>query len=316
MVQIRGVLRGRVWQSINSGASKKMARTPAEKTAKPGRRKGFAATRRVMALAKGKTAKTSKTVKTKAHGDPMPDFIPAALATLWAAPPTETGWLHEVKFDGYRIQARLDHGEVRLLTRKGLDWTGKFANIAAAVADLPAETALLDGELVVEDENGISTFSALQADLKAGRHDRFVYYAFDLLYLDGTDLRRLPLLERKAALVRLLRHAKQHAGPIRLSEHFDDEGSLVLRQACRMKLEGIVSKRRDAPYISGRSEHLIKVKCANRQECQSGQIMSAAALLKDTPKPSDADIDAAMSGNVCRCGTYQRIRAAIHRAAA
>jgi bifunctional non-homologous end joining protein LigD len=119
---------------------------------------------------------------------------------------------------------------------------------------------------VVEDETGVSSFSALQADLKAGRQYRFVYYAFDLLHLDGADLTRLPLVERKAALARLLAGSKRHQGPIRLSEHLDDEGSLVLREACRVKLEGIVSKRKDAPYVSGRSESWVKAKCANRQE--------------------------------------------------
>jgi bifunctional non-homologous end joining protein LigD len=175
------------------------------------------------------------------------------------------GWRHEVKFDGYRIQARLDHGEVRLLTRKGLDWAGKFAEIATAVAKLPAETALLDGELVVEEASGVSSFSALQGDLKAGRRDRFVYYVFDLLHLDSADLTALPLTQRQAALAGLLRRAKQ-PGAIRLSEPFEDDGTLVLQQACRMKLEGIVSKRADAPYVSGRSESWIKAKCANRQE--------------------------------------------------
>ena len=123
--------------------------------------------------------------------------MPPALATLRAAAPAGAGWRHEVKFDGYRIQARLDHGEVRLLTRKGLDWAAKFAEIAAAVAKLPAETALLDGELVVEEKSGVSSFSALQGDLKAGRRDRFVYYVFDLLHLDGADLTALPLTQRQ-----------------------------------------------------------------------------------------------------------------------
>jgi bifunctional non-homologous end joining protein LigD len=195
----------------------------------------------------------------------MPDFVPPALATLRTAPPAEAGWVHEVKFDGYRIQARLARGDVRLLTRKGLDWTHRFPNIAAAIAELPTEAALLDGELVVEDESGVSTFSALQGDLKAGRLGRFVYYVFDLLHRDGADLARLPLLGRKAALAGLVGRTRRH-GPIRLSEHFADEGALVLLQVCRMKLEGIVSKRKDAPYISGRSDTWIKAKCSNRQE--------------------------------------------------
>ena len=263
--------RKRVWQSNRGGSEK--SKGSAEKIAETVRRQGSAgaqrrmrAPRRATALAKkSKSTKKSKAAKAKSGGSPLPDFVPPALATLRAAAPTDAGWLHEVKFDGYRIQAWLDHGEVRLLTRKGLDWAHRFPTVAAAVARPPAKTALLDGELVVEDEGGISSFSALQADLKAGRHDRFVYYVFDLLHLDGTDLTPLPLSERKAALARLLGRPKQ-SGPIRLSEHFEDEGALVLRQACCMKLEGIVSKRKDAPYISGRSDNWIKAKCSNQQE--------------------------------------------------
>ena len=134
--------------------------------------------------------------------------MPPSLATLRTAAPSGAGWVHEIKFDGYRIQARLDHGEVRLLTRKGLDWTGKFPNVAAAVAKLPAQTALIDGEIVVEDERGVSNFSMLQVALKEGRRDAFVYYVFDLLHLDGRDLRELPLIERKAELERLIDAAK------------------------------------------------------------------------------------------------------------
>ncbi len=280
----------RVWQSNRGETPRKAAKPLAKKTAEPARRKSTAAMprstrtpRRATAAAKGgRSAKNStftkkststkngkatgkKAGKAKSGGDALPDFVPPALATLRAAAPSGAGWLHEVKFDGYRIQARLDHGEVRLLTRKGLDWAHRFPNVAAAVAKLPAATALLDGELIVEDEGGISSFSALQTNLKAGRRDRFVYFVFDLLHLDGTDLTPLPLTERKAALARLLGRTRR-SGPIRLSEHFDDEGSLVLRRACQLKLEGIVSKRSDAPYVSGRSENWIKAKCANQQE--------------------------------------------------
>lgn len=195
----------------------------------------------------------------------LPDFIPPALATLRKEAPDGEEWLHELKFDGYRIEARLDHGEVRLLTRKGLDWAGKFRPIAAAVARLRARTALLDGELVVEDERGVSSFAALQASLKGERGEQLIYYVFDLLFLDGGDLARRPLIERKAALARLLSAGKR-GGAIRLSEHFNEPGPLVLRHACGEKLEGIVSKLRDSPYVGGRSERWIKTKCTNRQE--------------------------------------------------
>jgi bifunctional non-homologous end joining protein LigD len=190
--------------------------------------------------------------------------------------------VHEIKFDGYRIQAhlnrsRLGGGEVRLLTRKGLDWTDKFPNIARAVAGLPATTALIDGELVVEDATGVSSFSALQAALKAGERGRFVYYVFDLLHVDGRDLTGEPLLARKAALEQLMTRAKA-SGPVRYSEHFDTPGAQVLARACEMALEGIVSKRADAPYRPGRSDSFIKSKCANAQEFVVGGFVPSTAM--------------------------------------
>src|ERR1700733_9481856 len=124
----------------------------------------------------------------RSKGARLPDFVPPSLATLHDAPPNDRRWIHEIKFDGYRIEARLDRGKVKLLTRKALDWTHRFDRIAKAVAALPAEAALLRGELVVEDGNGVSSFSMLQTDLKDGRGDRFVYWVFDLLNLDGGDL--------------------------------------------------------------------------------------------------------------------------------
>ncbi len=199
----------------------------------------------------------------------LPDFIPPSLATLHDAAPSGPAWLHEIKFDGYRIEARLDkgldHGKVQLLTRKQLDWTHRFARIADAVAALPAQTALLDGELVVENENGISSFSMLQTDLKGGRGDRFVYWVFDLLHLDGRDLTNEPLVERKAALARLLK-GQSRTGAIRYAGHFDEDGPVIFESACEMNLEGIVSKLRAAPYRSGRSENFVKTKCHNAQE--------------------------------------------------
>ena len=231
---------------------------------------GQAAPKRKSARSPRRAAGTKKSkVKSKAKrasgGAPLPDFIPPSLATLRAKAPSGAGWVHEIKFDGYRIQARLDHGKVRLLTRKGLDWTAKFSNIAAAVATLPADTALIDGEVVVEDARGLSDFSLLQAALKDGERERFRYYVFDLLHLDGEDLSGRPLLERKAALRRLLDAAKS-SGPIRYSEHFEEDGSAVWQQACRMNLEGMVSKRVDAPYRPGRSDTFLKTKCHSAQE--------------------------------------------------
>jgi bifunctional non-homologous end joining protein LigD len=196
---------------------------------------------------------------------PLPDFVPPSLATLHSNAPSGHQWLHEIKFDGYRIEARLDRGKVQLLTRNRQDWTHRFASIAAAIAALPASTALLDGELVVENEKGITSFSLLQTDLKDGRQDRFAYYVFDLLHLDGRDLKNQPLLARKGELERFLRAAGK-SGNIRYAEHFDENGPTILKHACGLELEGIVSKRRDAPYRSGRSENFIKSKCHNAQE--------------------------------------------------
>lgn len=194
----------------------------------------------------------------------LADFVPPALATLAAAPPAGERWLHEIKFDGYRLQARIEAGRVKLVTRSGLDWTKKFGKaVLAALGGLPVGTALIDGELVVETGAGASDFSALQADLAEGRDDRFVFYAFDLLHLDGYDLTRLPLEERKALLEKLLPGTD---GILRYSDHFDEKGALVLRHACRLSLEGVVSKLRDAPYRSGRSKDWIKSKCSARQE--------------------------------------------------
>ena len=119
----------------------------------------------------------------------LPSFIEPALASLVEKPPTGDRWVHEVKFDGYRLLARLDHGRVKLLTRSGLDWTSKFANVKKALEALPVVTAFLDGEVVVETEHGVPDFGALQADLSEGRSDRFSYYLFDLLHLDGKDIR-------------------------------------------------------------------------------------------------------------------------------
>src|SRR5581483_2888175 len=134
----------------------------------------------------------------------LPNFLSPCLATLVDKAPGAGNWFHEIKFDGYRLQARLDHRKVKLFTRKGLDWTEKFPDLATAISKLPAETALIDGELVSEDEQGISRFSLLQQDLKTGRHDRMVFYAFDLMHLDGLDLTGSPLSERKATLARLI----------------------------------------------------------------------------------------------------------------
>ena len=200
----------------------------------------------------------------KAKKGPFPSFVEPTLATLVDEPASGKRFVHEIKFDGYRLQARIDGARVRLLTRSGLDWASKFGNsLIEAFKALPLGKALIDGELVVENENGASDFSALQADLSEGRQDRFVFYAFDLIYLDGYDIRAAPLLERKRALASLF--AVEHRN-LRLSEHFEQGGKVILDHVCRLGLEGIVSKLRDAPYRSGRSRDWLKAKCSSRQE--------------------------------------------------
>ncbi|PDT52785.1 MULTISPECIES: DNA ligase D [Sinorhizobium] len=195
---------------------------------------------------------------------PLPDFVEPSLATLVASAPAGERWLHEIKFDGYRLQARIEAGRTKLLTRGGLDWTKRFGKaLVSALQALPVGTALIDGEVVVETGSGASDFSGLQADLSEGRSDRFRFYVFDLLYLDGYDLRALPLVKRKELLGQLI---SEGDGLIRFSSHFEEEGSLVLRHACRLSLEGIVSKQRDAPYRAGRNKSWVKSKCSARQE--------------------------------------------------
>jgi bifunctional non-homologous end joining protein LigD len=250
-------------QKIRQLAARPAARPRAK--AKPGA--SGAASKRGQKTRRGETTKSGK---------PLPEFVPLSLATLYDKAPSGPDWIHEIKFDGYRLEARLDHGKVRLLTRKQQDWTHRFKTVAAAVAALPAETALLDGEVIVEDEHGISNFSLLQNDLKDGR-DRFVYHVFDLLYLDGSDLTAEPLLQRKAALARLLAAAGK-AGSIRYTDHFEEGGPLILKKACEMGLEGLISKRRNAPYRSGRTDNFVKTKCHGRQEFIVAGYTPAASL--------------------------------------
>ena len=194
----------------------------------------------------------------------LPRFVTPCLATLVERVPDGKRWEHELKFDGYRIQARLDRGKVKLMTRKGLDWTDKFPSVAQSVAKLKAKTALIDGEVVVEDSKGISRFSLLQQDLTAHRHGRMVLYAFDLMHLNGANLKQQPLAARKAALAKLIRRG--HGRHLRLSRSLARPGPALLKQACKMGLEGIMSKLSDQPYHSGRGRDWVKSKCSDRQE--------------------------------------------------
>ena len=191
--------------------------------------------------------------------------MPPELATLAAHAPAGPEWLHEIKYDGYRVQLRLQDGAVSLLTRNGHDWTDRFAGVPQAARSLQAETAVIDGEMVVLDERGVSSFARLKAALGDRVADRLVFYAFDLLHLDGQDLRPLPLLERKRQLELLLAPLPpDHL--IRFSEHLIGNGPEIHRNACRLGVEGIIAKRVMAPYRSGRQGDWLKVKCHARQE--------------------------------------------------
>ncbi len=203
----------------------------------------------------------------------FPGFLPPQLAQPASAAPSGGDWVHELKLDGYRIQIHVrsrEHNravrrQARLLTRKGLDWTARMPDIARAAAERPCKSAILDGEVVALDERGIASFADLQAAFHEGRQRYLTYFAFDLLHLDGHNLRELPLVERKALLARLLAHAGENS-PLRFSEHFEGDGRKVFAKACALGAEGIVSKLAQAKYASSRSSAWLKVKCTGEQE--------------------------------------------------
>jgi bifunctional non-homologous end joining protein LigD len=189
----------------------------------------------------------------------MPGFIKPQLATLKAKAPSGDQWLHEIKFDGYRVQVHLDKGRKRVFTRNGLDWTKRFSLIAGAL-DVPGQ-AILDGEVVVIHD-GRTNFSELQAELAAGKQDRLAYYAFDLLWRDG-DLRKLPQVERKQMLSDLL--GENDIGlPVIYSEHLIGDGQEMFEHAAKLNFEGIVSKNAQAPYRSERNESWLKIKTVQK----------------------------------------------------
>ena len=189
----------------------------------------------------------------------LPAFVEPQLCKLVERPPSGRGWVHEIKLDGYRLQLRVEEGEAKLRTRKGLDWTDKFTAVAEAAAALP--DCVLDGEVCALDKNGAPDFAALQAAISEGHSERLIYFAFDLLFAGGEDLRPLPLTERKARLRELLASTKAKRQTLRYVDHFETSGESVWESACRMELEGIVSKELAAPYRSGRGGSWVKSKC-------------------------------------------------------
>jgi bifunctional non-homologous end joining protein LigD len=190
---------------------------------------------------------------------PYPGFVEPALASSIAKVPAGDRWIHEVKFDGYRVQVHLASEAVKVFTRRGNDWTKRFKKIADDAWQIGVGSAIIDGEVIVPSGNGVSDFSVLQNELR-GKSNKLVLYAFDLLYLNGFDLRKAPLLERKALLRKLI--AKTD---ILFSESFETDGAAMFKHACKMGLEGIVSKVRDSRYNSGRGKDWVKVTCRQRE---------------------------------------------------
>ena len=225
------------------------------------------------AAAAPKVKKASPVARAAAAG--LPAFVPPQLCKLLDRPPEGAGWAHEIKFDGYRMQMRIEDGRVNLLTRKGLDWTERFPEIAKAGEDLG--DGLIDGEICALDHNGSPDFAGLQAALSDHKTSGLVFFVFDLMFAGGEDLTRLPLSDRKSRLKTLV----EGAGPrIRYVDHFVTGGEAVLSSACRMDLEGIVSKRLDAPYRSGRGDDWTKSKCRAGHEVVIGGWTTTGAAFR------------------------------------
>jgi bifunctional non-homologous end joining protein LigD len=193
----------------------------------------------------------------------LPRWVKPQLCALVDEPPQGPEWLHEIKYDGYRMHARLDHGKVQLLTRTGLDWTHKYTPIASALSSLPVKEAYLDGELCGVRPDGKTSFNLIQAASDTGKADALVFFLFDLLYLDGDAISSAPLLERKERLRGLLSNA---GSSLQYSDHQIGRGPDFYAGACELSLEGIISKRADAPYAAGNRGLWVKVKCLNREE--------------------------------------------------
>jgi bifunctional non-homologous end joining protein LigD len=194
----------------------------------------------------------------------MPANVSPQLATLVDHPPEGNEWLHEIKFDGYRLIAFIKNKKVTLKTRNNLNWTAKFSNIKSNLEKLSVQNAILDGEVVMLNKQGHSDFQLLQNSIKENKNKNFIYYVFDILYLNGHDLSVLPLIERKKLLQEILRQNKNAA--ILYSDHVIGSGKKVFEKSCKLKLEGIVSKNITSPYIQKRTKNWLKIKCSHRQE--------------------------------------------------
>ena len=237
-----------------------------ERTLVPRRRGKAAAAKAVKQPEKAQAKPLKKRGKTTLDGavaGPLPETLKPELATLVESAP-DGEWLYEIKFDGYRIMARIDHGEVRLITRNGHDWTHKLPRQAEALAALGLESAWLDGEMVVANEHGVPDFQALQNAFDAGSSGQIAYYLFDLPYLNGMDLRNVPVQDRRMALQAVLQ--ANDSPLLRFSDAFEQTPEALLNSACQMQMEGLIGKRIGSVYTSRRSSDWIKLKCKNRQE--------------------------------------------------
>lgn len=278
--KLNGTRADQIWDS-NKGLAANMRETrgstkrpkqPEKRTAKAPSTTAKKETKKVAAAKlRAKSAAKSSSLKAEIakRAVKLPEFIAPELCTSVDRPPSRSGWVHEIKFDGYRIQMRIENGVVSLRTRKGLDWIEKFPAIAKKAAKF--SDAIIDGEIVALDHKGHPNFASMQAALSDGKTDDLVFYAFDLLFADGHDLRKLPLSERKDQLQALLDgKSKRDKGLVRYVEHFDTGGDAIFQSACKLSLEGIVSKKASAPYRSGRSDNWTKAKCRAGHEVVIG----------------------------------------------
>jgi DNA ligase D-like protein (predicted ligase) len=214
-------------------------------------------------VVKRKAVEVLKTGAARDSDDaPPPHWLPPQLCQLVEVAPSGPQWLHEIKLDGFRMAARIEGKQVQLLTRTGLDWSAKYPAIVAALAKVPVKTAFLDGELCGIGEDGLPSFSQTQAASDGSRGVQLVYYAFDLLHLDGRDTAGQPLIERKAFLKPLI----EGVPGLQYNDHMSGDGELIRKHACELRFEGIVSKTADAPYAPGNRGLWRKSKCLNRQE--------------------------------------------------
>lgn len=253
-----------VWQS-----------KPAERTQNRSRLTRRLQEKRAAASTASREAPDRSSALKDAAKETMPKFIEPQLATQVSSPPAGDEWLHELKLDGYRIQLHVNDGKATIYTRKGLDWTHRMRDIAATAAELPVKSALIDGEVVVLDKDGKTSFADLQAAFQDEKKEHLTYFAFDLLHLDGHNLRGLLLERRKAILEGLLSELGDDS-ILRYSEHIRAHGEETFKHACKVGAEGIVSKLASSQYVSGRSKSWLKEKCVHQQEFVIGGFMPSS----------------------------------------